>query len=693
MLFSSNVAKILANCKNEEKAFSKEKDTPFFHNVTNKHSSANQSFLIKPEIIFQSKTPSADYSTIISEAMNNVILHNSLENYNKAFQCIQKLSRNRNQSNDVVNFAKSFITEDLEIILSQFSSLDSMEKINLKLIELKKAIEYITSLLYSPIRSYSFSREPNQIITDVLIDFVKYNPDIIKTNMEFALNYAVQSILNTPENIDDLTLDFIKNLSDIFTQSQFITEFSSFLSKGDYDYMIYDQEIDQVLYHLYNTRAQIKKLSSKLGETLVASIIDAVTTSLFKNRFENENVEIIQQIFTSDNRELINILLEISDARNDTTLSDLLSSGYQSYTKSVLKKYLSYGDLGGIDQILLFFQSLLDLNLPQIHPVMKAFQQGLNESPSLISFEFARFCNTMILFHQEDFKKNIDLIIHFFGELYSIDNFLTYYMQFLTLRLLEYKEFIPDAEKIMLKHINDACGYNTNASKLEIMIKDAENNSQQANSNSIATFYLIKEDAWPYFSEVEIETPDMINNAFEEFKNQYIEKNPKHQIKWLKILDKVHFTCNSIEIECSAFHYSILLQITQQKEIELKTERDKSAIEDLIKANLIVKHENTYLFTPPTKPVKVSNLPELIPVAEKESEANQINQIRQTALEAGIIKIAKKHQIIKVDDLFNETSSYVKFPLTREDFDIRLGKILKMELLSTTKDGRIQFTP
>lgn len=673
-----------------------EYECPYFNYINAKYFSAGKAELVDSTIDLKVETSPPNNSLLINDTVHNLLLRNSIENYNKCFIFLQKISKNRIQSNKLVESLSALINQDLKIICDEIKAYDSLNNIADRLQTIDDAINHLSMLLYSPLRTYSYSKQPHAIILESFTNFANESSDLLHQSFDFGFKTLINAMIDNQNSLDNEYINFIKLFVNIFTKEVFQTVFTAYLSEIDLATTYFDLETQEILLKIQKMRENIKNMSDKIGDDVADIINISLTNALFEEKFSFDSSQIIQEIIKFEDKNLIKIFLDITDPSN-TKLNGILNKGFADLTKDILTNHLSAGIFGGIDYILPFFKSIIELGLEPTHTIMRSFKRALNESPKQIAFEFAKFCDTMIIKNPVEFSNNIELETKFFRELDSIDSFLNYYMQFLAFRLFSYKQNVPEVEKIMIKQVEEICGSN-NSSKLENMVLDAEMNielSKTRDDSSLCSFYLIKYDVWPQYQTVEIETPSFIEESFEKFKQDYLNEHKRQQLQWLKIHDIVTFSYNGKTIQCSALHYSLINKIASSElyvfEKRLDS-RENSALDDLLQSNIIVKKGNGFVFAEPKTDIIVPRLQELIPVAEKEQEEYQLKQMRQTAIKAAIIRIAKQHHVIMPDDLYNETSSSFKYPVSREDFDSILERVIKLDLLGQSKDGRIQFT-
>jgi len=290
---------------------------------------------------------------------------------------------------------------------------------------------------------------------------------------------------------------------------------------------------------------------------------------------------------------------------------------------------------------------------------------------------------------ENELEEKLKQVIILFKYINDKDVFQKFFAKYLTKRLIHNNSASPEAEKVMINGLREACGYEYTA-KLQRMFTDIGTSSElndkfkehltghNINLGLDCNIMVLTSGSWPIFGpRSNWLLPVQLESAMSEFTRFYLNIHSGRQLNWLHNFSKADirlmYTSKKYEVQATCYQLGVLLlfnsgeQLTEQdmlSGIGLESNELKRTVRSLLETKIILRKDEYFIlnqsFQSKRMKFKITSvLQQETPIQNAETRKS-LQEDRNIYLQAAIVRIMKMRKQLKHVDLVREVIAQSK---------------------------------
>jgi len=221
---------------------------------------------------------------------------------------------------------------------------------------------------------------------------------------------------------------------------------------------------------------------------------------------------------------------------------------------------------------------------------------------------------------ENELEEKLKQVIILFKYINDKDVFQKFFAKYLTKRLIHNNSASPEAEKVMINGLREACGYEYTA-KLQRMFTDIGTSSElndkfkehltghNINLGLDCNIMVLTSGSWPIFGpRSNWLLPVQLESAMSEFTRFYLNIHSGRQLNWLHNFSKADirlmYTSKKYEVQATCYQVGVLLlfnsglQLTEQDMLSgtgMESNELKRTIKSLLETKIILRKDEYFI--------------------------------------------------------------------------------------------------
>jgi len=370
--------------------------------------------------------------------------------------------------------------------------------------------------------------------------------------------------------------------------------------------------------------------------------------------------------------------------------------------------------------------------------------KNTNKSPELL----VKYCDSLLKKssknpEESELEELLNSIMVVFKYIDDKDVFQRYYSRFLAKRLVNNVSASEFAEELMISKLKQACGFEY-TNKLQRMFQDITPYSKIINEKFRQwikdkdknlgldfSIQVLGTVSWPFTNQHEFSLPQELERSVQTFTEFYQQQHSGRKLTWLYNYSKgelmTHCFKNKYTLQASTLQMALLLQFNQSEKLTIKqlmesaqiTQQDQNilyqVVQILLKCKLLVcdestlkedkkdnegLHEQTELMIYKEYKFKKFRVNINVPLKnevkiEQNRMEKEIDETRNSAVQAAIVRIMKMRKTLNHNDLLQEIinqQATIRFTPNVPLIKKCIGILIEKEYLEREKNEDMQDT-